>query len=200
MPFFREPKFDGKVDLEAHVRRLDEKASCKGIFFTHFLDVGKKHRIDALDLLREAGLPDRRYFVFHDYPMADHLRLLVATAKAVHPYVSLGEGLRRLGRTAYDGLLGSHAGRVVFGVLGFDLPRILELGPRAIGLVTSFRGVHSERAGERVFHVHYRDMPAFLETYHVGVMEGVLEKCGARGRVRIELADIANATLEVTWT
>ena len=199
MRVFREPRFDAKVDLDAHLRLLSPAATCKGLFFTHFFDLAKRV-ISPDDLLRRAGLPERRHLVFHDYPMADQLRLIVGTAQVLLPSLPLGEGLRRVGRTAYDGLLGSHAGRVVFGVLGLDLPQILTYGPRAISLVTSFKGVSTERVGERTFHVYYRDMPAFLETYHVGALEGVLEKCGARGRVRTDVVDLANAVHEVTWT
>ncbi len=199
MRAFCEPRFDAKVDLDAHLRLLAPDATCKGIFFTHFFDLAKRV-VSPAELLRRAGVPERRYLPFHDYPMADQLRLIVATAKVLHPSQTLGEGLRRLGRTAYDGLLGSHAGRVVFGVLGLDLEQILTYGPRAISLVTSFKGVSTERVGPRTFHVRYRDMPAFLETYHVGSLEGVLEKCGARGRVRTDVLDLANAVHEVTWT
>jgi uncharacterized protein (TIGR02265 family) len=88
---------------------------------------------------------------------------------------------------------------VAFGVFGLDVQQILRLGPKAIRLVTSFQGVSSEQVGDRRFHVHDRDMPAFLETYHVGTIEGVLDKCGRRGRVLVDPIDIANAILEVTW-
>jgi uncharacterized protein (TIGR02265 family) len=199
VPVFVDPRFDdSRVDLEAHLRLLAPDARCKGIFFTHFIELSRKW-VEPSELLARAGIPDRRYFAFHDFPMADHLRLLVATARALHPRTSLGEGLRRIGRTAYDGLLGSHVGRVAFGALGLDLERILLLGPRAIRLVTTFDKMHAEKVSERTVQVHYREMPAFLETYHVGVLEGVLAHCNAFGRVRTNVTDIANATHEVTW-
>jgi uncharacterized protein (TIGR02265 family) len=196
---FSEPRFDAKVDLDAHLRLVPKDARCKGMFFTHLFKLAEP-RMAPERLLELASVSERRFLPFHDYAMADHMRLLHATAGVTHPSSPRGEALRRIGQTIYDGILGSHAGKVLFGVLGLDTAQILAIGPKAFKLMTTNWGeVVSERIDDRTFHVHYRSMPAFLETYHVGTVEGVLAKCGVRGRVRIHVRDLANASFEVTW-
>ena len=49
--------------------------------------------------------------------------------------------------------------------------------------------------GRFLFHVH--GLPGFLETYQVGVLEGVLHHCGERGRVRIALEALDRGTLAI---
>jgi hypothetical protein len=42
-------------------------------------------------------------------------------------------------------------------------------------------------------------MPALLETYQVGVLEGALLHLGVEGSVLVDVFDLANADLEVSW-
>ena len=51
--------------------------------------------------------------------------------------------------------------------------------------------------GPRLFRFTARDLPAFLETYQVGVLEGVLRHCDTRGRLRLALEALDRATLEL---
>ena len=56
-------------------------------------------------------------------------------------------------------------------------------------------------AGEPVstppFTLQATAFPAFLETYQVGVLEGILRYCGERGRIRIAIDDLSTATYEL---
>ena len=126
------------------------------------------------------------------------MRLAVAAARVLYPRYSVGEGLRRLGQTTFDAVLGTHIGRALFGVLGRDLDRILLMGPRAFKLMLNVGQVHAEKTAPRTFTFRAAGLPAFLETYQVGVLEGVLRHCGEHGRVRIALQDLGAATVELT--
>ncbi len=194
---FRDPDFAAPVDLQAHLALLPPGATGKGMYFNALLAAGARAR-PGLDLCALAGITARRYIPFRDYPMDEYLRLEVATAAAVHRGVPIGEGLRRLGWTALDSLLGSHVGKMVFGVLGRDADLILLNSPKGYQLTLSFGLLTVEKDGPRRYLVHASGLPIFLETYHVGVFEGGLRHCGARGRVRIATEGLEDATFEVT--
>jgi serine/threonine-protein kinase len=195
----REPDFAAPVDLDAHLELLPPGATGKGMFFSRLLAIGAAAR-PASELCAAAGVPERRYIPFRDYPMRDYLRLEVAVAAAVHPAVPLGEGLRRLGWAALDSLLASHVGKTLFGIFGRDVERLLLSAPKAYELTLSFGKVTAEKMTGGKFLLHAHGLPAFLETYQVGVFEGVLRHCRAPGRVRIALraGGLADATFEIT--
>jgi uncharacterized protein (TIGR02265 family) len=164
-----------------------------------FLDVVQlaARVMSPADLFRAAQVPERRIVAFRDYPMAEAMKLTVAAARALHPRSPLGEGLRRIGQTEFDAILETYIGRTLFGVLGGDIERVLCTGPKAFKLLVSFGTVTAEKTGPRGFAFQARGLPAFLETYQVGLLEGVLRHYKVRGEIRIALEDLANATLEL---
>jgi serine/threonine-protein kinase len=191
---FRVPNFAAPVDVEGHLALLPPDATCKGMFFLDLLEFASKARSPS-DLAYLAGIPARRYLPFRDYPMADNLRLSVAIAGAVFPRLPTGEALRRMGNRAFDLVLGSHLGRTLFDIFGRDPEPILLHGPRAYRLLIGLGEVRSEQLGPREFILHARGLPLYLETYQVGVLEGVLRHCRRRGDVRIALEGLDAARL-----
>jgi len=196
-PPFREPEFGGAVDLEAHLALLPLDATCKGMFFNDLLRLGAAAR-PAHEILTLAHVRGRRFIAFRDYSMHEMLRLMVAVGRVTYPHLPLGQALRRIGWTVFATVLGSHVGRTVLGVFGRDLPRMLELEPTVHKLLTSFGSINAEALGNGAYHIRVRDLPTFLETYQVGVFEGLLRHCGARGHLRIALEGLAQATYELT--
>jgi uncharacterized protein (TIGR02265 family) len=193
---FHAPRFDAPVDLDGHLALLPPDATCKGMFFLDLLRLGATVA-PAEDILATAGIPSRRYVAFRDYPMADNMLLSVAVALAVHSGLPVGEGLRRIGRTALDVVLGSQVGRSLLGVFDRDVEALLAHGPKAFKLLLSFGDVKCEKVGPRRFVLHARRFPAFLETYQVGIIEGMLRHCKTRGQITIQVQDLANATMMI---
>ncbi len=191
-----EPDFSAPVDLDAHLALLPIRATCKGLFFLDLLRRGAA-ALPPGELCRIAGIPERRYVAFRDYPMADNMHLTVAVALALHPSVPLGEGLRRLGQTAFETVSASLVGKTLFGAFGRDVATILLNGPRAFRLFLNFGDVTAEQTapGRFLFHAFY--LPLFLDTYQVGVLEGVLRHAGVEGRVRVAIETLDHATAEI---
>jgi uncharacterized protein (TIGR02265 family) len=181
------------------IAALPSGATCLGLYFSDVLGLAEKLR-PGTDLTGLAGVPKRRYLAFLQYPYADILRLIAAAAKAIHPKLTLGEGMRRVGHSAYDRLFRTQVGAVVFGALGRDPARVFLAGPRGYRLSINFGSVTAESAGSCRVIYRYREMPALLETYQVGVLEGALRHLGVDGSVLIDLFDLANADLQVSWT
>jgi len=195
---YQTPRFELPVVLEEHVRALPSNATCKGLFFHDVLDRLRKSAPNNA-LLAPGGLGSKRYVHFFDYSYGDYMRVLHGTAAAIFPAVPVGEGLRRLGRSSYPALLNSQIGKVLFGVLGTDTRRILELGARGYQVSLNFGRVEVEDLGSRHLRYHFRGLPAYLETYQVGVVEGAMRASGADGRVRVKLANLGNASFDIRW-
>jgi eukaryotic-like serine/threonine-protein kinase len=192
----RPPSFDAPVDLDEHLRRVPSGATIKGIFFLELQREAEEAGMWPAVMLA-AGLKKQRYFAFRDYSLVDNLRLVVAVATHVHSRLSPGEGLRRLGQSAVDVVMKSQIGRAVFGLLPRDLEPILLRSPKAYKLLLGVGDVTVEKVSESLYRFHARNLPAFLETYQVGVIEGVLRHCDAQGRVLVAMQDVANGVMEV---
>lgn len=183
------------VDVEAHLALLPPDGAIRGVFVAGLLtQAGKPAEIHAL-----AGVPERRYLPFINYPVRDYIRLLLATASVVYPRLSRGEALRQLAWTAFDTLLGTTAGRAMFAVLGDDPTRVLLMAKRAYALSVNFGTVGAELIAPGHVRVSFRDYPMFLETTQVGVMEGALRHFKCTPQVTATLVDLANGFLDVRW-
>ncbi|MDQ3033478.1 MAG: DUF2378 family protein [Myxococcota bacterium] len=196
-PLHRPPRFDRAIPLEEHVRLLPEGAACKGLFFNDPIE--RLRKVAPGHPLLVGGIAGRRYVPFFDYPYSDFMRLLAGTAQAVYPNVPLGEGLRRLGRAGYEALLQSHVGKVIFGVFGSSFGDVVKTGARGYAVSINFGKVEVEVVGPQ--HVRYRfeRLPAFLETYQVGIVEGAMNVCKVQGEILVHLSDPANGSFDIRW-
>jgi uncharacterized protein (TIGR02265 family) len=197
-PRLRAPRFDAAVDLDAELAHVPPGATCKGLLFLDLLGTGARAGLTHADLSRAAGITDRRYQRFHDYPLADLLRLLVATARHAHPVVPPGEGLRLIGRGAFDVVMGSAVGRALLSVLGRQLEPLLKRGPRVYRQMISRGEMVTEQVDHRTYVFHLRELPLFLETYQIGALEGVLAHCGAEGQILIQLEAPGTGRIQLT--
>lgn len=192
----RPPRGAVPVDLEEHVRRVPSGATVKGMFFVDLRRASEAAGVWP-SVVRTSGVPERRYYAFRDYPMVDNLRLTVAVAAHLHPRLPIGDALRRLGQAALNVVLASQIGRALFGILGRDVEPIFLRGPKAFKLLVAAGEVTAEKLSDRTYRFRAKNLPLFLETYQVGVIEGVLRHCGERGRILLALEDLSNATLHV---
>jgi uncharacterized protein (TIGR02265 family) len=195
---FRAPRTGLTVDLEAHVEALPRDAKGKGMYFRDLVAL-TEDKVRPEQLAERAGIPLRRYVPFLDYPMAELLKLTLTVASIVHPKLSSGDALRAFGRRSYATLLNTHAGRVLLASLGNDIERVFLIAPKAYRLVMNFGRFHSERVEERHVRFMYEAFPSFIETYHVGALEGVFQHFGVEGSVQVSLPDISTGTFDVTW-
>jgi uncharacterized protein (TIGR02265 family) len=195
-PGLRDPDFAAPVDIEQRIALLPRGATCKGLVFQDLLRRGTAVR-PASELFKLAGVPERRYVTFRDYPMEENLRLLAAVAGVVHRGAPLGEGLRRIGHNAFDMVLGTHVGRTMLGIFGRDLESVLVNGMKVYGILMSFGAFSCTRASPGRFLLRFRDYPAFVDTYEVGAAEGVLRHCGKRGRLRVAMDRLDDVTVEI---
>ncbi len=193
-----EPRVDIEVDLDAHVALVPKGATIKGMFFNQL--TAHARRADPLFEV-PAGLQSRvlRYLPFKDYPYADWLRVCHAASRASFRHLPMGQALRKMGAEAYDTLLATTVGKVIFAAVSKDVGRVLEYGPRAYGVAVHCGRVTAERLGPRLVCYRFERLPGFLETYQVGVMEGAVAAAGGRARVRVALDGLADGVLHIEW-
>lgn len=196
---FREPSVDVPVDLEAHLKLLPAGATCKGMFVRDVLAMVAKHAT-AEQVATRAGVKPRRYLPFSDYPMTENYPIIVEAAKLLHPSQPIAVGLRALGRIGFRTFLSSTAARVLMAVVGAgEVDKVFMLTPKSYALSINYGRIDVTRVSERCIHITLADYPSFLETYQVGLFEGVFDHFHVQGRVRIALIDLANAVIEVAW-
>ena len=194
---FRVPDFRGDVDVAAHIARVPENATCKGLFFRAMLVMR-----DGLppERARQVKLERPRYLPFLDYPLVEHMRLSDQLIPLLFPGIPTRSAYRQMGWRAFPDLAGTMLGRAVFGHLGAgDVAKAFELGPRGLkrSIDPGFAEVtvHSDR------HVwlEYYDIYGMLDPYYIGVVEGTVRHYGEEPQVRIHTIDPANAVIDIRW-
>ncbi|MFO0547802.1 MAG: DUF2378 family protein [Polyangiaceae bacterium] len=197
---FAVPDFRRDIDLEAQIRLLPPRATCKGVFFADVLSRGA--RVASLaDIAEKAKVPARSYSLFLDYPHAEWMRITYAVASMIPEGARyVGEGLRHLGQHAFDAMFHHPLGKVIFGPLGLQVERVVASGPLAYKVGLGFGDITAVRVAERHYLYTFRDFPTFLETFNVGVLEGGIAQYYVKPRVRIRMNSLAHCEMEVTWT
>jgi uncharacterized protein (TIGR02265 family) len=194
----KKPDFARPIDLEEHVAALPNGATATGIFLRDPVQRVRDARPD-LDLFVRARVPRRRILPFFDYPYAELMRLLVTAADVLWPTLPTGEGVRRLGRGAYEALISAQIGKVLFAAFGSDFARVVSAGARGYQVSVNFGRVEHVSIADGHAAFRYTHFPAFLETYQVGVVEGAMRVCGVEGEVLARIDDLETGTLEIFW-
>jgi uncharacterized protein (TIGR02265 family) len=194
---FVTPDFTGALEIEPYLAALPEDEACKGFFFTGVVDQVSKLRPGREEDLF-AGLSQRRWTAFRDYPFRDNLRLLQNAVTILYPRVPGREGLRRIGWLAHPFFAESIVGKVVYGLFGKDPDAIIASGVRAYQLCLKHGRMSTRKLAKNHWRSRY-DRVAFLDTYHVGVIEGALRMYNALPRVRVRMDSITSGELDVRW-
>lgn len=195
---FSEPRGYAPVELDAQLPLLPRDARCKGLFFLDAIE--QAARVDpSVDLHRAAGVAPQRYIAVIDYPHAQWMKIALAAARVLNPRGHEGDGLRMLGRRAYDSVFLNPLGKVLFGPLGFNVAQVIAHAGLGYRLGLNFGRVHSEQLAEAHFRVTFTEMPTFLETYNVGVIEGAIEHYHHKPIARVAMNGWAEMVLDVRW-
>ena len=184
-----EPRWDAEIDVDGYLASIPKTVTTKGLFLN-----------GLADRMEEAGAArPGRWTAFGDYPVADYTALLVECARAVHPTLSLGRALRRIGHTAYPTFAGTTIGKVIFTFAGRDPRAALRLAPRAYAIVSGGAAQVTLVEGADVDILKMRGIFSFPEYHEVGVIEGGIREFG--GDAAIHVAPIAPEAvdLHITW-
>ena len=191
---FAPPDFVARIDPLDFARQTPLSATIRGAFLA-----------DLLSLARAAGREltcdnaDKKYHAFKDYPLVEHVRLLPEVARAVHPSVTLGEGLRRIGQRMYPMFASSLVGKVIFSTVGHNPSTVLRAGVKAYNVSSSVGHVDILEIDDHHGHFHLQDIYNFVEQYHVGIFEGAIRVIGFEPTVLTKPASRTSSEFYVTW-
>lgn len=188
------PRFDTDIDTEVYLGRVPPDAYCKGMFFHDVLDAVRSVDPDAARRLAR-----RRYLHFKDYPLREHMELTDEAVRLLYPGLPTREAMRRLGWLAYPTFVESMIGRVVFGVLGKDLDRIFEVGPKSFDVSLTRGRAVATRLGHGHWQYAFRDIYGYLDAYYVGVVEGPIRHHRLTPDVRVHLTTLSDGVMDIRW-
>jgi uncharacterized protein (TIGR02265 family) len=186
------------IDVEAQREGVPAAATTKGLFVNLLGAYVKQHRPEAADEYRR--FYPRAYSAFQDVPLKDTLWRGADAARLAHPELPLAEALRRMGRPAWQNVLSSLLGRVLFATLGRDLSLIFRYGPRGFEVFEkNSTRVRYEQLGDRHFRYRYDPCYNFIDCYHVGVIEGVVLAFGLSPEITVALEARYSGAIECRW-
>lgn len=189
----------GPIDAEAYIRACPARATTLGTFFHHVREAVVERTGGTQDRLF-AGVSRDRWISFRKYELREFMRLLVNAAGILHADQPLGEGLRRLGWLAYPSFASTMAGRVVLFALGEGLEEMAEALPKAYALGVPEAHVESKKLGPRHYLIRLSDVHCFVDTYHLGVIEGAFTARHVVPRIVVRLGKRScDAEFEGTW-
>lgn len=185
------PPWTAPLDGMEVVRGIPEGATIAGMFPAALVQEARRRGV-KLPSAREHYLP------FEFYPTAEHALVLLQAAQLFLPDKPLRAALRILGRAAPDALLSSTLGRVVLGTAQGALAALEAIARTyAMNVRPSSAELIDATPGRAV--VRIRAMPFFLDSHHVGVLEGTMRYAGVHGSVRIRADTAEQADLLCTW-
>jgi uncharacterized protein (TIGR02265 family) len=167
-------------------------ATVKGFFF--------ERALQELDARKMPRVSMRRYAMFKDYPLADYRTLLVEASAQLYPQLPTREALRRLGQLAYPTLANTMIGRVIFGILGDDLPKVMKAAAKGYKIALQPGSATVLEVGDHHSHVRLDEIYVFSDSYQVGVFEGAITSCNRQGEVAIKRHAPTSVELWCRWS
>ncbi|HEX2673513.1 MAG TPA: DUF2378 family protein [Polyangiaceae bacterium] len=188
---FREPPWQAPLDVPRALSLISADSSIAGMFFLAVVE-GAKRRGVALSAPRE------RYLPFGFYPVAEFAPLLVAAAGVFHPKLSLRQALRAIGAAGPAVLAKTVLGKVTLGS-AIGVHAVIDAIVKTYSVnIRPCRASVTHQA-ERACVVSLDNVQHFLDSHHVGVLEGTMTHAGVQGRVRIASKSEFSADLLLEW-
>ena len=186
-------KTDDDIDVAAALGRVPVDATIKGMFLNGLVELAPM----GADL--GDSVLTRRRIPFKDEPLADFMRISVAVARALYPAMPLRTGLREVGRATYRAFFTSLTGRVVFGVLGGDIEKLIRATTKAYGLTQSHGRVVVVESSAHHCVLQYSGLFQFLDSLEVGVVEEAVTSCGLVPFVEVVLETSSSGRMNIRF-
>lgn len=195
---FRAPDFTADLDVEGAIARCLPEATAKGMFLSACVELGRRAAPTRAEEIF-TGVSARRWAPFLDYSLRDEMRLLVNSTRLRWPSEPVRERLRRMGWTAYPTFSESMAGRVILGMVSKDIASKFGLISKAFALSVSHLRISPRRIDDRHWQMDYEQTYCFLDSYHVGIIEGFVRAHGLVPDVKVRMKTEDSGTFDVRW-
>ncbi len=188
---FALPDFSAPLDVDKYVEACPPDVMTRGMFFQ-----------DIANALEQRKLPvntTKKYAAFGQYPAREFIKIAADAAGKIFPGVPARAGLCHLGRLAYPTFKETMIGKVMYGVLSNDVEKIMKIAPRGYPAALSSANVTIVTIGKDHCHFNLKGMFTFVDSYQLGVVEGVPMSCGAIPRISAKILGPAEAEIFVSW-
>lgn len=188
---FAMPDHSQPLDVDKYVAECPADVTTRGMFFQ-----------DVINALEQRNLPlptTKKYAAFGAYPAREWIRLAASAAGQIFPGVPARAGLCHLGRMAYPTFKDTLIGKVMYGVLGSDVEKIFGLAPRGYKAALSSGDAEIISIDRNHCHLKLNNFFTFIDSYQLGVIEGVPMSCGAVPSISAKILGPAAGEVYVTW-
>jgi uncharacterized protein (TIGR02265 family) len=171
-------------------------AQVRGFLFKMTADAVERQGRAAVEMQRKLLPAPSRWF-FRMYSVREYLEELAAAAAVVDPK-DPASALRHIwARTpGYAPLF--NASRFL-GLLGADVTSVAGWLEGHRSLFANYGRWRLERRSTSYFIMHYFEECIWIDSAHRGGMEGILDACGVKGSVEVELDSPFEGRLHVRW-
>ena len=182
------PDLTRALDVSAWLQAIPATATCKGLVGESVVDAVPNQKITAV-----------KFAQFRDYPLRDVASLMVDAARVLCPDAPLREGLAVVGQALFPAFVGTLLGRVMYGVFGGNVSSILRMANKSYEQTQNTGRVETAVVSPTSVRMHFSNCWTFLDSYHVGVVEGTLAACKVEGVVHVKMTSDIEGYLLVEW-
>jgi uncharacterized protein (TIGR02265 family) len=186
----------GDVDIERLIRAVPAGHTMKGAFVASSAAL-LATEWPTLQALLISPPREAKYHVFHDYPLADYLRLTDAAARKKFPKVPGREAHRLLARSTFDIFGQTPLGRVMVSLLSGPASALLKYQEAYNRLVNGSR-VEVKVVEPRLVEARFTSYFSVTEAIY-GVLEGIVMACNGDPTVTIEMKEPGHFVAIVAW-
>jgi uncharacterized protein (TIGR02265 family) len=186
-----EPDWTSPIDFEARIAAVPEAAQVRGMFLQLLLQ--------AVHPEARAKLGPRRYLAFKNYPLREYVELLQLCCENT-PTIPAAECVRRLGRAVYPTYATTVTGTAIFAMAGNSFRRVAELAPSAYKIAIHPGTITARSVSDNHAEIEFRDVYNLPDFHQVGIWEGAMAVCHARGAIRVRAHDFSSADFDIQWT
>jgi uncharacterized protein (TIGR02265 family) len=187
------------IDADRYIKACPLSATTLGTFF-HNVRQAVWETTGGVPKSLLTGLSRERWISFRQYELREFMLMLVNAARILHGDVPLAEGLRRLGRLAYPSFASTMAGRVVLFAFGSGLEQMAETLPKAYAIGVPDANIEVTKLATRHYRIRYTNVHCFVDTYHLGVIEGAFIAQRVQPKVVVRPGSrICDAEIEGIW-
>ncbi|HKP62295.1 MAG TPA: DUF2378 family protein [Polyangiales bacterium] len=186
-----EPDWTSPIDFEARLSAVPEDAQVRGMFLQLLLQ--------AVHPETRVKLGPRRYLAFKNYPLREYIGLLQLCCESM-PSVPAAECVRRLGRAVYPTYATTVTGTAIFAMAGNNFRRVAELAPAAYKIAIQPGTITVRSVSDTHAEVEFREVYNLPDFHQVGIWEGAMAVCRARGTIRVRAHDFSSADFAIEWT
>jgi uncharacterized protein (TIGR02265 family) len=184
------------LDLDRRLALVPDAARVRGLFFKVTADEVARHGAAAVAMHRRLS-PVKSTWFFRMYPVRDYLEDAAAAATAIAPE-NPTSALRAFFHNGprYAHLLNAQRFLALMGATPLDVMRWSEAQR---DMFANYGRWRVEPRDDFYFIMHYFDEYIWIDSAHLGGLEGVLDGCGVSGSVLSDIDSPFNGRLHVRW-